>query len=85
MESVLDYLDLYKKFTYTNQESYRLDHIAFVELGQNKLDHSEFENFKEFYTRDWQKFIDYNIKDVELVLRLEEKMKLVELAVRFGV
>ena len=79
--SVLDYLDLYKKFTYTNQESYRLDHIAFVELGQNKLDHSEFENFKEFYTRDWQKFIDYNIVDVELVLRLEDKMKLIELAI----
>jgi len=79
--NVLDYLDLYKKFTYTNQESYRLDHIANVELGEKKLDHSEFENFKEFYTRDWQKFIDYNIKDVELVLRLEEKMKLVELAI----
>ena len=79
--NVLDYLDLYKKFTYTNQESYRLDHIAFVELGQNKLDHSEFENFKEFYTKDWQKFIDYNIKDVELVSRLEEKMKLIELAI----
>ncbi len=79
--NVLDYLDLYKKFTYTNQESYRLDHIAFVELGQQKLDHSEFENFKEFYTRDWQKFIDYNIKDVELVSRLEEKMKLIELAI----
>jgi len=79
--SVLDYLDLYKKFTYTNQESYRLDHIASVELGQNKLDHSEFENFKEFYTQDWQKFIDYNIIDVELVLRLEDKMKLIELAI----
>ncbi len=79
--SVLDYLDLYKKFTYTNQESYRLDHIAFVELGQNKLDHSEFENFKDFYTKDWQKFIDYNIRDVELVLELEDKMKLLELGV----
>ena len=79
--SVLDYMDLYKKFTYTNQESYRLDHIAHVELGQNKLDHSEFENFKEFYTQDWQKFIDYNIIDVELVLRLEDKMKLIELAI----
>jgi len=79
--NVVDYLDLYKKFTYTNQESYRLDHIAFVELGQKKLDHSEFENFKEFYTRDWQKFIDYNIKDVELVSRLEDKMKLIELAI----
>ena len=79
--NVVDYLDLYKKFTYTNQESYRLDHIAFVELGQRKLDHSEFENFKEFYTRDWQKFIDYNIRDVELVLELEDKMKLIELAI----
>tara|TARA_B100001109_G_scaffold250098_1_gene242861 strand:- start:772 stop:3261 length:2490 start_codon:yes stop_codon:yes gene_type:complete len=79
--NVMDYMDLYKKFTYTNQESYRLDHIAFVELGQKKLDHSEFENFKQFYTNDWQKFIDYNILDVELVLRLEEKMKLIELAV----
>ena len=52
--NVLDYMDLYKKFTYTNQESYRLDHIAFVELGQKKLDHSEYENFKDFYTKDWQ-------------------------------
>jgi DNA polymerase elongation subunit (family B) len=79
--TVLDYLDLYKKFTYTNQESYRLDHIAQVELGQNKLDHSEFDTFKEFYTKDWQKFVEYNIVDVELVDRLEEKMKLIELAI----
>tara|TARA_S200000501_G_scaffold33933_1_gene28217 strand:+ start:1505 stop:3991 length:2487 start_codon:yes stop_codon:yes gene_type:complete len=79
--NVMDYMDLYKKFTYTNQESYRLDHIAHVELGQKKLDHSEFDNFKQFYTNDWQKFIDYNIVDVELVVRLEEKMKLIELAV----
>ncbi len=79
--NVVDYLDLYRKFTYTNQESYRLDHIAFVELGQRKLDHNEFENFKDFYTKDWQKFIDYNILDVELVTRLEDKMKLIELAI----
>ena len=77
----LDYLQLYRKFTYTNQESYALNHIAFVELGQRKVDHNEFENFKDFYTKDWQKFIDYNIVDVELVSRLEEKMKLIELAV----
>ena len=79
--NILDYLDLYKKFTYTNQESYRLDHIAFVELGQRKLDHSEYENFKDFYTSDWQKFVEYNIQDVELIDRLEDKMKLIELAV----
>ena len=76
----LDYLDLYKKFTYTNQESYRLDHIALVELGQQKLDHSEFDTFKDFYNGNWQKFVEYNIKDVELVDRLEDKMKLIELA-----
>jgi DNA polymerase elongation subunit (family B) len=79
--SVIDYLDLYKKFTYTNQESYRLDHIAFVELGQKKLDHSEFDTFREFYTKNWQKFVDYNIKDVELVDQLEDKMKLIELCI----
>ena len=76
----LDYLDLYKKFTYKAQESYRLDYIAKVELGQQKLDHSEFETFKDFYTKGWQKFIEYNIIDVELVDRLESKMKLIELA-----
>jgi DNA polymerase elongation subunit (family B) len=78
--SCLDYLELYKKFTYTNQESYRLDHIAFVELEQKKLDHSEFDTFKEFYTNDWHKFVEYNIHDVRLVDRLDDKMKLLELA-----
>jgi len=76
----LDYMDLYKKFTYKAQESYRLDYIAKVELGQQKLDHSEFDTFKDFYTQGWQKFIEYNIIDVELVDRLESKMKLIELA-----
>ena len=76
----LDYLDLYKKFTYKAQESYRLDYIAEVELGKKKLDHSEFDTFKDFYTKGWQKFIEYNIIDVELVDELEDKMKLIELA-----
>ena len=79
--TVLDYLDLYKKFTYKAQESYRLDYISSVELGQKKLDHSEFDTFKDFYTNGWQKFVEYNIIDVKLVDALEEKMKLVELAV----
>jgi len=78
--TTLDYLELYKKFTYKAQESYRLDYIAQVELGQKKLDHSEFETFKDFYRGNWKKFVDYNIIDVELVDRLEDKMKLIELA-----
>jgi DNA polymerase elongation subunit (family B) len=78
----LDYLKLYKWSPATsNQETYRLDHIAEVELGQKKLDHSEFDTFKDFYTKGWQKFVQYNIVDVELVDRLEDKMKLIELAI----
>ena len=50
-------------------------------LGQRKVDHSEYENFKDFYTSDWQKFMEYNIQDVELIDRLEDKMKLLELAI----
>ncbi len=78
--STLDYLELYRKFTYTNQESYRLDHICMVELGARKLDHSEYDTFKEFYENDWQKFIEYNIHDVRLVDQLDDKMKLLDLA-----
>jgi DNA polymerase elongation subunit (family B) len=78
--SVLDYLDLYRKFTYTTQESYRLDHIAGVELNEGKLDLPGVD-FKDSYTNHWQIFVDYNIRDVELVDRLEDKMKLIELIV----
>ena len=74
----LDYFDLYRKFTYTAQESYRLDHIAFVELGERK-DGNPYETFKDWYTKDYQSFLEYNIMDVELVDRLEDKMKLIEL------
>ena len=75
----LDYLDLYRKFTYTNQESYRLDHIAFVELGERKNE-NPYETYQEWYTKDYQSFVDYNITDVELVDALEDRMKLIELA-----
>jgi len=76
--AALDYYDLYRKFTYTNQESYRLDHIASVELGERK-DGNPYETFSEWYQKDFQSFIDYNIMDVEIVDRLEDKMKLIEL------
>jgi len=76
--SVLDYFDLYRKFTYVRQESYKLNYIAKVELGESKLD-NPYETFKDFYTKDYQRFVEYNIQDVELVDRLEDKMKLIEL------
>ena len=76
--AALDYYDLYRKFTYTNQESYRLDHIAYVELGERK-DGNPFETFREWYQKDYQSFIEYNIQDVEIVDKLEDKMRLIEL------
>ena len=75
----LDYLDLYKKFTYVTRESYKLDFIAETELGKNKLE-SGFDTFKEFYEKDWNRFVEYNIIDTVIVDELEDKMKLVELA-----
>ena len=76
--AALDYFDLYRKFTYTAQESYRLDHIAKVELGESKSG-NPYETFREWYTNDFQSFIEYNIQDVEIVDKLEDKMKLIEL------
>jgi DNA polymerase elongation subunit (family B) len=76
--AALDYFDLYRKFTYSAQESYRLDHIAFVELGERKAG-NPYDTFSEWYQKDYQSFIEYNIQDVEIVDKLEDKMKLIEL------
>jgi DNA polymerase elongation subunit (family B) len=78
--STLDYLDLYKKFTYNVRESYKLDYIAKVELNEKKLE-NPFETFREFYTKAWDTFVEYNIHDVRLVDKLEDKMKLIELII----
>ena len=78
--STMDYYELYKTFTYVNQESYSLNHISQVELGEGKMSYGEYETIQDFYTKNFQKFIEYNIKDVVLVERLEEKLKLMELA-----
>ena len=79
----LDYYDLFRKFTLNTlgqQESYRLDHIANVVLGENKLSYEEHGNLHTLYKNDHQKFIEYNIKDVELVDKLEQKLGLITLA-----
>ena len=75
-----DYLDLYKKFTYVNQASYKLDHIAFVELGEQKISYEEYGSIADFYRKDFQKFMEYNVKDTLLVTGLEDKLRLIELA-----
>jgi len=79
--STLDYYELYQTFTYVNQASYALNHIAEVELGEKKLDYSEYDSMSDFYKNDFQRFMEYNVLDTRLVMKLEDKMKLLELAI----
>lgn len=77
--AVLDYMRLYKKYSFKNQESYALDYIAEQELkGFKKLDYSEYGSLHGLYVNNFQKYIDYNIRDVEVIDRLEEKLKFIE-------
>ena len=78
--ATLDYLELYKKFTYSQQESFSLNHIAYLELGEKKLDYSEVESLHQLYKTNFQKFIEYNIHDVDLVDRIDAKMQLIDMA-----
>ena len=80
--TVLDYLELYQWYAPggKNIENYRLDTVASVELDERKLSFDEYDSLHQLYKEDHQKFIEYNIKDVKLVLKLEDKLKLVELA-----
>ena len=82
----LDYLELFKKFGYSYgpQESYSLNHISHVVLGEKKLSYEEHGDLFSLYKFDYQKFIDYNIKDVELVDRIEDKSGLITLAMTIG-
>jgi len=63
-----------------SQESYKLDHISSVELGTNKIDYSEYDSLHQLYKHNYQKFIEYNIRDVEIIVELEEKLKNVQLS-----
>jgi len=81
--AMLDYLDLYKWFIPARQESYRLGFIGEVELGQGKRE-NPYNTFKDFYTKDFQKFVEYNIQDVEIVDALEDKLGLIDLSLTFA-
>ena len=79
--AALDYIDLYQRYAPEgkSQESYKLDSIGHVELGERKLSYDEYDNLHQLYKLDYQKFIEYNIRDVELVEKLDDKLKLIEL------
>ena len=79
--ATLDYITMYRKFAPggQSQESYKLDAIANVEVGEKKLSYEEYGNLHNLYKENYQLFIEYNIKDVELVERIDDKLKLIEL------
>jgi DNA polymerase elongation subunit (family B) len=77
--SILDYYVLYRKYTFVTQEKYTLDHIAEVELGKKKVEYKEYGSLKEFYTKNFQRFMEYNIHDVDLVKEMDEKLNLLDL------
>lgn len=83
--SSLDYLELYKlpalMGASASQESYKLDYIAEIELGEKKLSYDEYDNLDELYIKNPQKYIEYNIHDTTLILKLENKLKLLELVI----
>ena len=76
--SSLDYLLLYKQFTFTQQSSYRLDYIGEQEVNMKKVDYEG--TLNDLYDNDLQTFIDYNIRDVKILVELEKKLKLIEIS-----
>lgn len=75
--SSVDYLDVYKKFA-PNRESYKLDNIARLELDEQKIDYGS-TNLSDLADTNWKLFVDYNIQDVKLIVKLEKTLKYVEL------
>lgn len=74
----VDYLDIYKRFIFSNRESYKLDHIAELELGEKKVDYGN-TNLANLAKDDWQKFVDYNVQDVALLVKLDRKLDFIAL------
>jgi len=75
-----DYKELYHKYTYTSLTSYSLDSVAEHELGANKVNHDEFTDFTDFYENSFNLFVEYGIQDVILLIEINEKLKLIDLA-----
>ena len=75
--SVLDYLALYKTFTFGQRSSYRLDAIGEYEVGEKKVEYEG--TLNDLYENDIDKFVQYNLQDVKLVKRIDEKLNFIEI------
>jgi len=75
-----DYKEFYHKYTYTTLTSYGLSNVAIHELGTDKVNHDEHTDFGDFYRNSFDKFICYGIQDVIILIDLNNKLKLLDLA-----
>ena len=76
--SILDYLQLYKKYTFSERSSYRLDNIGEFEVGEKKIEYEG--TLNDLYENDIDKFVKYNLQDVKLVKKLDDKLDFIEIA-----
>ena len=74
----LDSLELYRKYTYEERHSYRLDAIAEYELGETKTVYEG--TLDQLYNNDFRKFIEYNRQDTALLDKLDKKLKFIDIA-----
>ncbi|NBW57025.1 hypothetical protein EBR43_04435 [bacterium] len=76
--SCVDYLDIYKRFCPVLRESYKLDNIGNTELGESKIDFGD-TNLSNLADTNWELFVEYNVQDVNLLVRLESKLQYLSL------
>jgi len=76
--STLDYLALYKKYTFSQRPSYRLDAIGEYEVGEKKVAYEG--TLNDLYENDLDKFVQYNLQDVKLVKKIDDKLDFIEIA-----
>lgn len=81
--AMIDYLEAYKRFAPdgATQDSYRLDAVASYELGERKLSYEEYGSLTALYQDNYQLFIEYNIRDIDLIDKLESKLKLIQMII----
>jgi len=76
--SCVDYMEAYKTFSRGEQESYSLNYIAHVELKEGKVAYNA-TNLAQLSEQDWNKFVVYNIQDVDLLIKLEDKLRFLQI------
>ena len=77
-------MQLYQKFTFKRRDSYKLENISQIELGKGKINYEEFGAMHLFYKKDYQKFLEYNVRDVTLVEELDDKLGLMGLLIQMA-